>query len=390
MLHSSVTAALKQQLAQREQQGRRRRLQPVRPESSRLLAVDGRVYRNFSSNDYLGLSHHPNVLAQLAQPQVAGARASALVTGYTTEHADLCALLQEVLDRPRVLLFSSAFAANSGTLGTLGRHYSQLYLDRLAHASLLHGVQQSAQPWRRFRHNDLELAQRWVERQQSSCLLVSESVFSMDGDHVPYKALRDLRQQCPQVDIMLDDAHGFGVNGEDGLGVAGAFSSDEVGLITLAFGKATGVAGGAVALDELSADYLVNYCPELIYSTAMPPAQAAAIRAAVTLVVSPEGRQLRTRLQDSIAQFRMRCHAVGLPLGDSEHAIQTLQVGADDAAVRLSEKLRQHGIWCSAIRPPTVPEGTARLRITLTADHLDEDIEDLVVALQRSVEELQL
>lgn len=390
MLQPAVTAAIKQHLAEREQQDRYRHLQTVNPVSPRQLSVAGALYLNFSSNDYLGLSHHPQVLAEFSQARSAGSRSSALVTGYTGEHAELCALLQDILERPRVLLFSSAFAANTGLLGTLGRHYHQIFLDRLAHASLLQGAKQSGQSWRRFQHNNYVLAQKWMNQQQKSCLLVTESVFSMDGDEASLAALAELHAQCPQADIMIDDAHGFGVVGTDGRSVAGHFTTTSLPLISLAFGKATGVAGGALALDALSADYLLNYCPELIYSTAMPPVQAAAIRRAVTLMFGAEGHELRVRLGENIAHFRASCQAAGLKLGRSEHAIQTLHVGDDLTALQLSAQLRERGIWCNAIRPPTVPEGKARLRITLTAAHRIGDIDKLVLALQRSAEELQL
>lgn len=384
MLQNSVMAAMAKQLAQRAENNRLRTLQAVTAISTREIAVAGRRYLHFSSNDYLGLSQHPKVLGAFTDAASAGARASALVTGYTEQHAELCAVLEEVLERPKVLLFSSAFAANVGTLTTLGPLYSRLYLDRLAHASLLQGAQQSGQAWRRFQHNDLSVAQGWLAKHDDSSLLVSESVFSMDGDGIAEAELTRLQARSDHCDVLLDDAHGFGVCGEHGRSVAERFSVAQVGLLSLAFGKACGVAGGALATDAETADYLVNYCPELIYSTAMPPAQAAAIKAAVSIIISPEGAQLRSKLAANVACFHQLCQAAQLPIGDSTHAIQTLQVGSDKAAIDLSLQLREAGIWCSAIRPPTVPEGTARLRLTLTAAHDEADIQLLVGALQRS------
>ncbi len=378
------------QLEQRGAQQRKRSLQAVVPLSGREIAVAGQRYLHFSSNDYLGLSQHPQVVRRYAETLSVGARASTLVTGYSDTHANLCTLLAEVLERPRVLLFSSAFAANVGALGTLGPLYGQLYLDRLAHASLLQGARQCGQRWRRFQHNHLATAQGWAAAQESSCLVVSESVFSMDGDALPAGLLKDLLSQTKNTEVMLDDAHGFGVCGRDGRSVAGQFSVAEVGLLSLAFGKACGVAGGAIATDECSADYLINFCPELIYSTAMPPAQAAAIQAAVEVIISAEGQQLRDRLAANVAYFYELCRTAQLPVTLSEHAIQTLQVGADHTALQLSESLRKAGIWCSAIRPPTVAENTARLRITLTAAHELNDIRQLVTALQAGFEEFNL
>lgn len=388
MLQKSVKVAMAQQLALRAEQDRGRQLQAVTPLNSREIAVGGNTYLNFSSNDYLGLSQHPKVLAAFAQASAAGSRASALVTGYTREHAELCALLAEVLERPQVLLFSSAFAANVGVLTTLGPFYQQLYLDRLAHASLLQGASQSGQRWRRFQHNDLLTAKRWLRSQPASCLLVSESVFSMDGDELANEQLASLRETAENADIMLDDAHGFGVCGAEGRSIASQYSVTDVGLLSLAFGKACGVAGGAIATDTTTADYLVNYCPELIYSTAMPPAQAAAIQAAVTLIIGAEGQQLRDKLAANVALFRALCHTERLPISGSNHAIQTLCVGRDGAAVKLSKGLREADIWCTAIRPPTVPEGTARLRLTITAAHSEQDLRKLVQALQHNFAEL--
>lgn len=383
MLQKPVMAAMAKQLAQRAENDRVRTLQTVTPLSSREIVVAGRQFLHFSSNDYLGLSQHPKVLHAYANAVSAGARSSALVTGYTAQHAELCALLEDVLERPKVLLFSSAFAANVGVLTTIGALYTRLYLDRLAHASLLQGAQQSGQPWRRFQHNDLATAQTWSTKHGDSALLVSESVFSMDGDGIAAADLMQLLASPGQCDVLLDDAHGFGVSGDLGRSVAGRFSVADVGLLSLAFGKACGVAGGAIATDTDSADYLLNYCPELIYSTAMPPAQAAAIKAAVSIIISAEGEQLRAKLAANVVYFRQLCQAAQLPIGDSEHAIQTLQVGSDQAALKLSLQLREAGVWCSAIRPPTVPEGTARLRLTITAAHSEADIQQLVQALQR-------
>ncbi len=384
-----------QQLEQRAAQQRKRNLQVVVPLSSREIAVAGNRYLNFSSNDYLGLSQHPKVLGSYAASRSVGARASTLVTGYSHAHANLCGVLAEVLERPRVLLFSSAFAANVGALATLGPLYSELYLDRLAHASLLQGALQGARQtghrWRRFQHNDLCSAQKWAAAAHNdSCLVVSESIFSMDGDALPQDALAALLSHVKNADVMIDDAHGFGVCGSDGRGVAEQFSVAEVGLLSLAFGKACGVAGGAIATDEWSADYLINFCPELIYSTAMPPAQAAAIQAAVEIITSVEGQHLREKLAANVAYFHELCRSAQLPVATSEHAIQTLQVGADATALQLSETLRSAGIWCSAIRPPTVPENTARLRITLTAAHNDDDIRQLVAALAAGFEDVNL
>ncbi|WP_157981081.1 aminotransferase class I/II-fold pyridoxal phosphate-dependent enzyme [Pseudidiomarina insulisalsae] len=382
-----IATLLTEQLAARIQQQRLRQLTTVTPVSAREISVSGARFLQFSSNDYLGLSQHPQVLAAYAAAPQAGSRASALVTGYSAQHQALADLLADVLERERVVLFSSAFAANTGALGTLGQHYQQLWLDRLSHASLLQGARQSGARWRRFRHNQLAALNDRLTQQQGPALLISESVFSMDGDSLAAEQLQTLLAAHPTLDVLLDDAHGFGVCGDRGRSVAAQFSAQQVGIVSLAFGKACGVAGGALGLDSTTADYLINFCPELIYSTAMPPAQAGAIATAVKLILAPAGEQLRQRLWQNVAQFQQQCAAQGLPVSQNKHPIQTLVVGSDATALAMSASLRQQGIWCSAIRPPTVPEGTARLRLTLTAAHTEADIQQLVTALYRACQE---
>lgn len=388
MTHKAVEQVMVEALAAREQQQRQRSLTVLRNVSAREIADATRHYLNFSSNDYLGLSHHPQVVAAYQQAAAVGSRASPLVTGYTDSHHYLAAQLADVLGRERVLLFSSAFAANHGVLACVGKFYEQLWLDRLAHASLLQGAQQRNVRWRRFAHQQFERCHDALSGAQAPQLLVTESVFSMDGDQLDPHSLRRMLDQHPHLDVMVDDAHGFGVVGDHGLSIAEHFGQQHVGLLSLAFGKACGVAGGAIATDASVADYLLNFCPEYIYSTAMPAAQAAAISAAVKVIVSNEGEQLRTRLQENIALFRSLCHQFNLPIRASSHAIQTLIVGGDAQALMLSEQLRLQGCWCTAIRPPTVPDGMARLRITLTATHQRQDIAALVNALARCWQEL--
>lgn len=387
MTHPAVEQVMAEALALREQQQRQRNLQVLQPVSAREVHDGTRHYLNFSSNDYLGLSHHAQVLGAFQQARLTGSRGSPLVTGYTDAHHYLTAQLAELLGREKVVLFSSAFAANHGVLATVGKFYRQLWLDRLAHASLLQGAQQRNIRWRRFAHQKFHLCAEAITQTEAPQLLVTESVFSMDGDALDTNGLQHMLDQHPQLDAMIDDAHGFGVMGAHGLSIAEQFEQRDVGILSLAFGKACGVAGGAIATDANLAEFLINFCPEYIYSTAMPPAQAAAISAAVKVIVSAEGHQLRQRLSENVALFRSLCRQLGLPVRGGEQAIQTLIVGEDAHALQLSDELRQQGCWCSAIRPPTVPDGMARLRITLTAMHQRQDIAALVNALARAWQE---
>ncbi|WP_411358474.1 aminotransferase class I/II-fold pyridoxal phosphate-dependent enzyme [Pseudidiomarina salilacus] len=381
-MQAKVQAQIQAQLASRQQRQRCRQLTTVTSTASE-LQLAGQRYLHFSSNDYLGLSTHPAVRAAWCSLATVGSRASTLVTGYQTEHARLSAQLAEFLGYEAVVLFGSAFAANSGGLATLGRLYDKLWLDRLAHASIIAGAQQSGQSWRRFRHNQL---QTMTPGSEGTCeLVVTESVFSMDGDQLPLTDYAQLQHQRPQVDWWLDDAHGFGVLGDEGRGIVELMQQAPTYLV-LAFGKACGVAGGAIACSADAANYLINYCPELIYSTAMPAAQAAAISAAVEVICQAEGQQLRSRLAANVRLFRELAQQRELPVSASAHAIQTLVLGTDERALAVSAKLRAQGIWCSAIRPPTVPEGTARLRLTLTAAHTEVHIHRLIDALASALD----
>lgn len=379
-MQPAIQAKLQAALAKRQQQKRLRALTTITALNATDVVIGQRRFTSFSSNDYLGLSHHPQVVNALRNADHAGSRASPLVTGYSPAHADLAAQLAEFLQRDRVLLFSSAFAANVGALASLGRHYDQLWLDRLAHASLLSGARQSGVHWHRFAHQGYQQLAEKIAAGDQTRLVVAESVYSMDGDTLDQQGFRKVIGAA-DCDGYIDDAHGFGVMGEQGRGISANFSQTELAVVSLAFGKACGVAGGAVAVTADVADYLINFCPEFIYSTAMPGSQARAIQAAVDILQSAEGEQLRQRLQTNITQFRHQCAALQLRIEASSHAIQTLIVGSDDAAVWQSEALKQQGIWCTAIRPPTVPEGSARLRITLTAAHSSAQIQQLTEAL---------
>ncbi|MDX1704966.1 8-amino-7-oxononanoate synthase [Pseudidiomarina sp.] len=387
-----IAARLRQANSDRKGLQRWRTLNTGTSVSARTIADDSGSYLNFSSNDYLGLSNHPSVLAAFCEAVTsygAGSRASSLVVGYQVPHAYLSAQLAEWLEREQVLLMNSGFAANHGCVTTMAPFYDRLVSDRLIHASLIDGIRHSRVRLQRFAHNDMaDLLQR-LQQQSGNGLILTESVFSMDGDRAPVRAILNLiddngyRDQC---DLMVDDAHGFGVTGPDGKGVGGEFSQAEVPLLTLTFGKAVGVAGAAIATTSEIADYLVNHCRELIYSTAFPAAQAAAISASVKLLQGAEGASLRTKLSDNIALLKQQAAALNLPLQATDTAIQTVQLGSDARALEVSSRLREQGIWCTAIRPPTVPEGQARLRIALSAMHSADDINQLLRALQQSLE----
>ena len=348
-----------------------------------LVRVDGREYLNFCSNDYLGLAAHPRVVEafrQAATEYGVGSGASHLVCGHSTPHHQLEEALAELTGRPRALLFSSGYAANTGTLTTLLQPGDNVVQDRLNHASLLDGGLHSGARFRRFGHNDTDDLSRKLETADGEKLVVVDGVFSMDGDSAP---LADIARLCQHHDawLMVDDAHGIGVMGDNGAGSVAAAGLDmaQVPVLMATLGKALGAAGAFVAGDEDLIEGLIQQARNYIYTTAMPPAVAAAALASVGLLQEESWR--RDHLCALVARFRAGAGALGLPLMSSASAIQPLLVGEAEQATALSQKLRQRGLLIGAIRPPTVPAGTSRLRITLTAAHSEEQVDHLLQQL---------
>ena len=366
--------------AQRAADGWRQRRR-IEHNSVREITLDGQRYRHFSSNDYLGLSQHPAVMAawqQGVREAGVGAGASGHVTGYSRHHAQLEQQLASWLGHPRALLFISGFAANQAVIHLLAQKSDRIIADKLAHASLLDAASHSPATLRRFAHNQpASLAKLLATRAEGGTLVVTEGVFSMDGDSAP---LAELAAETRRAGgwLLVDDAHGIGVTGEQGRGSCWQ-QQVKPELLVVTFGKGFGVSGAALLCDDATADYVEQFSRHLIYSTAMPPAQCCALLAALQQI--QQGDALRARLQQNIARFRAGAAQLPWQLMASDSAIQPLIVGENRAALALSQRLAQAGYWVSAIRPPTVPPGTARLRITLTAAHHPEDIDALLEAL---------
>jgi 8-amino-7-oxononanoate synthase (EC 2.3.1.47) len=354
--------------AQRAADGWRQRRR-IEHNSVREITLDGQRYRHFSSNDYLGLSQHPAVMAawqQGVREAGVGAGASGHVTGYSRHHAQLEQQLASWLGYPRALLFISGFAANQAVIHLLAQKSDRIIADKLAHASLLDAASHSPATLRRFAHNQpASLAKLLATRAEGGTLVVTEGVFSMDGDSAP---LAELAAETRRAGgwLLVDDAHGIGVTGEQGRGSCWQ-QQVKPELLVVTFGKGFGVSGAALLCDDATADYVEQFSRHLIYSTAMPPAQCCALLAALQQI--QQGDALRARLQQNIARFRAGAAQLPWQLMASDSAIQPLIVGENRAALALSQRLAQAGCWVSAIRPPTVPPGTARLRITLTAAH---------------------
>ncbi|BAN95631.1 8-amino-7-oxononanoate synthase [Plautia stali symbiont] len=366
--------------AQRAADGWRQRRR-IEHNSVREITLDGQRYRHFSSNDYLGLSQHPAVMAawqQGVREAGVGAGASGHVTGYSRHHAQLEQQLASWLGYPRALLFISGFVANQAVIHLLAQKSDRIIADKLAHASLLDAASHSPATLRRFAHNQpASLAKLLATRAEGGTLVVTEGVFSMDGDSAP---LAELAAETRRAGgwLLVDDAHGIGVTGEQGRGSCWQ-QRVKPELLVVTFGKGFGVSGAALLCDDATADYVEQFSRHLIYSTAMPPAQCCALLAALAQI--QQGDALRARLQQNIARFRAGAAQLPWQLMVSDSAIQPLIVGENRAALALAQRLAQAGCWVSAIRPPTVPPGTARLRITLTAAHHPEDIDALLEAL---------
>ncbi|CFQ38931.1 8-amino-7-oxononanoate synthase [Yersinia bercovieri] len=349
--------------------------------NGRWLQSGERQYLNFAGNDYLGLSQDAAVIAawqQGAQRYGVGSGGSGHVIGYSQPHARLEQQLADWLGYPRALLFISGYGANQAVLAALTNADDRILADKLSHASLLEAATHSPAQLRRFAHNQPDSLQKLLSKPCcGQTLVVTEGVFSMDGDCAPLAALQQ-HSAAAGGWLMVDDAHGIGVHGEGGRGSC-ALQGVKPELLVVTFGKAFGLSGAAVLCQEPVAEYLLQYARHLIYSTAMPPAQAVALQAALLRI--QQGDDLRQQLQQRITQFRRGAADLPLSLGASDTAIQPLLVGDNPQTVALAQQLRAAGLWVTAIRPPTVPPGGARLRITLSAAHQPDDIDRLLEVL---------
>ncbi len=378
-LHTELAA----ELADRDVRGLRRvRRLLASPQRAR-VTVDGRDYVAFCSNDYLGLAADPR-LAAAAREGIdrygVGGGASHLILGHGTAHHELEEALAQFVRLPRALLFSTGYMANMGVVSALTGRGDAVFADKLNHASLNDAALVSRAAFKRYAHNDLEaLARLLATTTARRRLVVTDAVFSMDGDIAPVAALLEL---CERHDayLFIDDAHGFGVLGEAGRGTLEHFGITSDRIIYMAtLGKAAGVAGAFVAGDETLIETLIQNARTYIYTTATPPLLAHALLASLQIIAQEEWR--RERLRALIAQLRDGLAASSWQLMPSETPIQPLLAGGNDAALALSARLAATGLLVPAIRPPTVPQGTARLRISLSADHEAADVARLVAAL---------
>ena len=352
------------------------------------VIVDGKRYLNFCSNDYLGLANHPDIVSafkKAADEFGVGSGGSHLVCGHSALHHRLEEQLAEFTGRPRALLFSTGYMANLGVVNALLGSGDHIFEDKLNHASLLDGGLLSGARFQRFLHNDIanldsRLARVQEDKNGGRKLIAVDGVFSMDGDCAPLAELAQLAKKY-KAWLMIDDAHGIGVLGKNGGGCAEHFQLDinQLPILMGTLGKAFGTFGAFVAGSETLIETLIQFSRAYIYTTALPPAVAAATSKSLEIIQRETWR--REHLQNLIAQFRRGAEQIGLQLFSSDTAIQPLLIVSAAEALRWSEALAVRGFWISAIRPPTVPANSSRLRITLSAAHSEKQIEQLLTAL---------
>ncbi|GEM77141.1 8-amino-7-oxononanoate synthase [Vibrio sagamiensis NBRC 104589] len=347
-----------------------------------IIEFQDKRFINFSSNDYLGLANEQSLVQAWQQGLSVygcGSGSSPMVTGFSTAHSNLEASLTEWFGYERAVLFGSGFSANQALLFTLLDKSDVVIQDRLNHASLIEAGMLSPAKMLRFRHNDVSHLKKLMS-EESNQLIVTEGVFSMDGDQAPLEKITQAVSE-KQAWLAVDDAHGVGV-----LGKTGAGSCEDLGLkpeiLVVTFGKAFGLAGAAILCDQPTGDFLTQFARHHVYSTAIPPAQAYALTHAVSFIQNQNWR--REKLLELSHYYRDL-------LQDTDGYIETntpikpFMIGCSEKAVTVAEKCRKNGVWVTAIRPPTVPQGKSRLRITLTANHTKKQLKALSMVLKQAL-----
>ncbi|WP_010646148.1 8-amino-7-oxononanoate synthase [Vibrio campbellii] len=369
-------------LATRKAQGLNRSMNVVFSGNQSILEYEGRRYINFSSNDYLGLANDQALVRAWQQGLSvygSGSGASPMVTGFSAAHSNLEAALTEWLGYERAILFGSGFSANQALLFTLLENSDVLIQDRLNHASLMEAGMLSPAKIKRFKHNDIAHLKSLLNSEDNH-LVVTEGVFSMDGDCAP---LADIAEVTRSYDawFAVDDAHGIGVLGEFGGGSC-ELATFKPELLIVTFGKAFGMSGAAILCDHATGDFLTQFARHHVYSTAIPPAQAYALTHAVSMIQEQSWR--REKLTELNEVYRDGLQDLD-GFVETQTSIKPFMIGESELALQVASACRQNGIWVTAIRPPTVPKGTSRLRITLTANHTNEQVKTLSMALKQAL-----
>lgn len=361
----------------------KRVLRAINPVSARESEFEGRRFLNFSSNNYMALSEHPelrNESVRWVEKYGSGSGASRLITGTSAA----CLRLEDEIARWKgteaSIVIGSGYLANSGIIPALADRSAVIFADKLNHASLNAGCQLSGAEFLRYRHNDVDHLVSFLEKHKDNPrkLIVSDTVFSMDGDIAP---LDDIKRLAKEYDALLylDDAHASGVFGEHGEGL-----SDGADIAMGTFSKALGSYGAYAACSSLMKDYLINRCGTFIYSTALPPAVLGSIAAAVSLVQTPACNEARKNLYEKFTYLRTSLEKAGFDTANSRTPVIPVIIGDSGEVIKLSSKLFEKGILALPVRPPTVPKNTARIRISVNAAHTYEDIDRLIDALKKA------
>ena len=376
--------SLRADLESRKVQGLYRSRRVIDGPQGVLVHCDGRELLSFCSNDYLGLASDPRLAESMREGTRrygVGSGAAHLISGHSAAHHALEDELAALLGAGRALLFSTGYMANLGVLSALLGRGDTLLQDKLNHASLIDGATLCGAKLRRYRHGDMQGLQRMLDGAEGQCLVASDGVFSMDGDLAPLSEMANLAKQHDAA-LMVDDAHGFGVLGEQGRGsvAAAGLGFAEVPVYMATLGKALGTAGAFVAGSEDLIETLIQRARSYVYTTAMPAALAEATRTSLRIMAEEQWR--RDHLQLLVKRFRDGAISFGLQVMDSSTPIQPVLLGDAETAVRWSSSLLEQGILVTAIRPPTVPQGSARLRVTFSAAHQPEQVDRLLEAMR--------
>lgn len=366
-------------LSERKAKGLTRSLNTVESSNTVCLTHDKQEYLNFSSNDYLGLASDKELTKTWQEGLDLygnGSGASPLVTGFSSAHQKLEETLCQWLGFERAILFGSGFSANQALLFSLLTKQDLLLQDKLNHASLIEAGMLSPAMMKRFKHNDVTHLKTLLTQ---SALVVTEGVFSMDGDLSPLKAIKSVIEQNAW--LAVDDAHGVGVLGNKGKGSCD-YAGIQPEILVVTFGKAFGLSGAAIMCSNSVGDYLTQFAKHYVYSTAIPPSQAVALNKAAEMIETQEWRRVKlAELSRCFDEQLQDCEGYR----ETITPIKPFIVGSADKALSVSNQLRQQGFWVTPIRPPTVPTGSARLRITLTAKHDKQDVIKLADALKQAV-----
>lgn len=389
----SLDSFLEARLKQRQQDKLFRQRKILDSAQSAHIRINHKKYLSFCSNDYLGLANHPKVIEAFkrgADQYGVGSGASHLVSGHSRAHHQLEEELAAFTGRDKALLFSSGYMANLGIVSALVSKGDYVFEDKLNHASLIDAGLLSGARFQRYLHGDVESLEKHLQKAEGgNKLIVTDGVFSMDGNIAPLPELAQIANKH-HAWLMVDDAHGFGVLGNKELGKTGAgtaehfnLSQQQLPILMGTLGKALGTYGAFVAGSDALIENLIQFARTYIYTTALPPAIAEATRMSLKLLQEEPWR--REQLHSNIAYFRAAAKSHNLDLMDSSTPIQPLVIGGNDRVIRISQQLETNGLIVGAIRPPTVPDGTARLRITLSAEHTYSEIDQLVATLQEAM-----